>query len=203
MKKIVGLLVTLFMLVAIVAGCAAPAAPAASSSAPAASSEAPAASSSAPAVSSEAPAASSEAPAASSSAAAADKTGVWAYPLYGAGLEKKSELKVGFSELSIADPWRVAQVGSMQDEAKSRGYNYVMTDGQNKQDKQLADMEDLMSQGCNFLFLAPLNMDGFQSAVDEAKQKQIPIVCLDREITGTPGRRCGLHSARRLHHPGR
>lgn len=118
---------------------------------------------------------------------AAAATGVWAYPLYGSKTDITT-LKVGFSELSIADPWRVAQVGSMQDEADARGVtDYVMTDGQNTQDKQLADMEDLIAQGCQALFLSPLNMDGFQTAIDEAKTKQIPVICLDREITGTPG----------------
>jgi ribose transport system substrate-binding protein len=176
MKKIVCLLVALFVLAGIMAGCAA--------ETPSAPQEAP--SSSQPAAApSEAAAPESPTASASESASPAGKTGVFAYPLYGGGVPK--DLKVGYSELSIADPWRVAQVASMQEEATKRGVNYIMTDAQNKQDKQLSDLEDLMSQGCNFIFLSPLNMDGFQSAVDEAKQKQIPIICIDREITGTPG----------------
>jgi ribose transport system substrate-binding protein len=115
----------------------------------------------------------------------AEKTGTAAYPGVGEGIP--ANLKVGFSELSIADPWRVAQVASMQAEADRRGISYVMTDAQNKQDKQVADIEDLIAQGCNFIFLAPLNVEGFEPAVEKAKEKQIPIICIDREIAGTPG----------------
>jgi ribose transport system substrate-binding protein len=121
----------------------------------------------------------------SQAAIAGEKTGTAAYPGVGGGIP--ADLKVGFSELSIADPWRVAQVGSMQAEADKRGINYVMTDGQNKQDKQVSDIEDLIAQGCNFIFLAPLNMEGFAPAVEKAKEKKIPIICIDREISGTPG----------------
>ena len=116
---------------------------------------------------------------------AAEKTGTAAYPGVGGGIP--ANLKVGFSELSISDPWRVAQVASMQAEADRRGINYVMTDAQNKQDKQVSDIEDLIAQGCNFIFLAPLNVEGFEPAVEKAKEKQVPIVCIDREIAGTPG----------------
>jgi ribose transport system substrate-binding protein len=120
-----------------------------------------------------------------SRAVAAEKTGVYTYPGVGDGIPK--DLKVGFSELSIADPWRVAQVASMQAEADRRGISYVMTDGQNRQDKQVSDIEDLLSQGCNFIFIAPLNFEGFDPAVEKANEKKVPIILIDREIAGTPG----------------
>ena len=110
---------------------------------------------------------------------------VWSYPGVGGGIP--ADLKVGFSELSISDPWRVAQVASMQAEADRRGINYVMTDAQNRQDKQISDIEDLIAQGCNFLFVAPLNVEGWESVLELAKERKIPVICIDREVAGTPG----------------
>jgi len=118
--------------------------------------------------------------------AAPKGTGVYAYPLFGSKTPA-AQVKIGYSELSSADPWRVAQIGSMQSEADKRGANYTMIDAQNKADKQLADIEDLVAQGCQFIFFSPLNTDGFQAALDAAKAKQVPIVTIDREVTGVYG----------------
>lgn len=174
MKKVVCFLVSLFILVSLIAGCGS----GTSEPSKASTAQAPVAEKSADSK------ASASAPS-ESAAPAAGKTGTAAYPGVGSGIPK--DLKVGFSELSISDPWRVAQVESMRAEAEKRGINYIMTDAQNKQDKQLADIEDLLSQGCDFIFLAPLNIEGFGPAIEKAKEKKVPIICIDREISGTPG----------------
>ena len=98
-----------------------------------------------------------------------------------------ADLKVGFSELDIDGAWRICQTDSMQEEADARGYNYVMTNAEYDTEKQVADVEDLIAQGCNFLFIAPIDMDAIVPALDAAKEKEIPVILLDREATGTWG----------------
>ena len=100
---------------------------------------------------------------------------------------EKTDIKVGFSELDIDGAWRICQTDSMQEQANARGYDYVMTNAEYDTEKQVADVEDLIAQGCNFLFIAPIDMDAIVPALDAAKKAEIPVVLLDREAAGTWG----------------
>ncbi len=100
----------------------------------------------------------------------------------------KSKYKVGFSELNVDDPWRIAQVASMEKYSAENGYtDYVMTNAKYDTSKQISDVEDLISQGVNFLFIAPIDMDAIVPALQEAKKAKIPVILLDRQATGTWG----------------
>ena len=95
--------------------------------------------------------------------------------------------RVGFSELDIYGAWRVTQLESMEEEATSRGYEYVMTNAEYDTEKQVADVEDLLAQGVDFLFIAPIDMDAIVPALDAAKAAGVPVILLDRQATGTWG----------------
>ena len=95
--------------------------------------------------------------------------------------------KVGFSELAIDGAWRVAQVDSMQNEAESRGYEFVMSNAELDTAKQISDVEDLLTQDLDFLFIAPIDMEAIMPAIEAAKAKGVPTILLDREANGTPG----------------
>lgn len=95
--------------------------------------------------------------------------------------------KVGFSELAIDGAWRVAQVDSMQKEAESRGYEFVMSNAELDTAKQISDVEDLLTQDLDFLFIAPIDMEAIMPAIEAAKAKGVPTILLDREANGTPG----------------
>lgn len=99
----------------------------------------------------------------------------------------EESLKVGFSELSSSDAWRICQIDSMQEAADARDLEYIMTNAELDTEKQVADVEDLISQGCNFLFIAPMDMDAIVPALDAAKEAEIPVILLDRKANGTWG----------------
>lgn len=96
-------------------------------------------------------------------------------------------LKVGFSELDIDGAWRITQVESMEEEALARGYDYMMTNAEYDTEKQVADVEDLLAQNVDFLFIAPIDMDAIVPALSAAKAAGVPVILLDREATGTWG----------------
>ena len=108
-------------------------------------------------------------------------------PVLPVSANEKTYIKVGFSELDIDGAWRICQTDSMQEQANARGYDYVMTNAEYDTEKQVADVEDLIAQGCNFLFIAPIDMDAIVPALDAAKKAEIPVVLLDREAAGTWG----------------
>lgn len=118
----------------------------------------------------------------SDTAASEEETGAVKGDLNGDGI-----FRVGFSELAIDGAWRVAQVDSMQAEAESRGFEFVMSNAELDTAKQISDVEDLLTQDLDFLFIAPIDMEAIMPAVEAAKAKGVPTILLDREANGTPG----------------
>ncbi|MDQ3906751.1 MAG: ABC transporter substrate-binding protein, partial [Acidobacteriota bacterium] len=53
--------------------------------------------------------------------------------------------------------------------------------------KQVSDVEDLIARGVDVLFLAPREEQGFESALQGAREKNIPVFLIDREVNGKAG----------------
>jgi ABC-type sugar transport system substrate-binding protein len=160
--------------------CSAPA-PAASSAAPASSAAAPASSAAAPASSAAAPA-SSAAVAPASSAAASPSAAAAALPA-----EKASKnYEIGFSNASTSNPWRVTMKATF-DYVASQNPNVKIdyTDGNDDAQKQLADCEDLLTKPIQALIVSPAVTGALAPVIQKAKDKNIPLVVVDRDIGAT------------------
>ncbi|HEX8175761.1 MAG TPA: ABC transporter substrate-binding protein [Pyrinomonadaceae bacterium] len=99
------------------------------------------------------------------------------------------KLKVGFSQMEENNPWRIAETNSMRDEAKKRGdrFELIVTNAQGQTSKQVSDVEDLIAQRVDAIFLAPREFEGLGSALQRAKDAKIPVFLIDREAAGKPG----------------
>jgi ribose transport system substrate-binding protein len=105
-------------------------------------------------------------------------------PAFGAVpmLKKKDSYKVGFAQTESNNPWRLAQTASMQDEAKKRGDQLVYTDAASSAAKQVADVNSMIAQGVDFIFLAPREEKPLIPAVMAAKKAGIPVLLIDRSV---------------------
>ena len=106
----------------------------------------------------------------------------------GAGLPKlakKDKYKVGFSQTVSDNPWRLAETKSMQDEAAKRGWEIVVTDAGGSAAKQVADVDSLIAQKVDAIFLAPQEEKPLVPAVMKAKAAGIPVILLDRNVDQT------------------
>src|SRR3954471_15274979 len=97
-------------------------------------------------------------------------------------LKKKDHYKVGFAQTESNNPWRLAETASMQDEAKKRGDQLVYTDAAGSAAKQVADVNSMIAQGVDLIFLAPREEKPLIPAVMAAKKAGIPVVLLDRNV---------------------
>ena len=97
-------------------------------------------------------------------------------------LEKKDKYKVGFSQVEMNNPWRTAQTASMQDEAKKRGDELVYTDAGGSEAKQISDVDSMIAQRVDLIFLAPRSEKPLAQAVMKAKAAGIPVILLDRDV---------------------
>jgi ribose transport system substrate-binding protein len=91
--------------------------------------------------------------------------------------------KVGFSQCTTLEPWRVQFNKDIQAEAKNHpDIDLIITDGQDKTEKQVADCENLVVQQVNVLLISPKESAGLTGVVEKAIDAKIPVIVLDRNV---------------------
>jgi ribose transport system substrate-binding protein len=75
----------------------------------------------------------------------------------------------------------------MQDEAAKRGYELILTNARGDTANQVSNLEDLIAQRVDAIFLAPREEQGLEGPLKAAKDAGIPVILIDREVKGTPG----------------
>jgi ribose transport system substrate-binding protein len=108
----------------------------------------------------------------------------------GGGGKTEGKLRVGFSQMEHTGPWRIAETQSMKDEAAKRAdrIELIVTDAQSQTARQVSDVEDLIAQRVDAIFLAPREAVGFELALQSAKEAGIPVFLIDREVRGEAGK---------------
>src|ERR687889_2204866 len=97
-------------------------------------------------------------------------------------LKQKEKYKVGFAQTESNNPWRIAQTESMKAEAAKLGHQLVYTDAAGSAAKQVADVNAMITQGVDLIFLAPRDEKPLIPAVMAAKKAGIPVILLDRSV---------------------
>jgi ribose transport system substrate-binding protein len=99
--------------------------------------------------------------------------------------KKAGPYVIGFSNASISNAWRVAfqhgvlwAAGQHRDQIKK----FIVTDANDDPSKQIADIQDLISQGVDLLLIAPSKGDALDAVVGRALKQGIPVVLVDRSV---------------------
>lgn len=100
-------------------------------------------------------------------------------------LAKKDKYRVGFAQSESNNPWRIAQTKSMRDEAARLGHQLVYTDAAGSAAKQAADVNSMIAQRVDLIFLTPREDKPLVPAVLNAKKAGIPVILLDRDVDHT------------------
>ena len=91
--------------------------------------------------------------------------------------------KVGFSQATTLEPWRVQFNKDIEAEAKNHPeVELIITDGQDKTEKQVADVENLIVQQVDVLLISPKESAGLTGVVEKAIDAKIPVIVLDRNV---------------------
>jgi ribose transport system substrate-binding protein len=93
---------------------------------------------------------------------------------------------VGFSQSeSTSNPFRATETKSIENEAKRLGVKLIERNANADVNAQNSQIQDMIAQGAKALIVAPENSDGLGPALAEAKSKKIPVLTIDRTVTGT------------------
>jgi galactofuranose transport system substrate-binding protein len=106
---------------------------------------------------------------------------------YGAEKLDLANAVVGFSQ-SEPDTaaFRAAETASIKSAAEEAGVKkLIVTNANAELPKQIADIQDMLNQGAQFLIVAPVNSEGLDPALEAAKQAGVPVLTIDRKVTNT------------------
>jgi ribose transport system substrate-binding protein len=92
---------------------------------------------------------------------------------------------VCFSNAALDNPWRVTGMTTMKAEVKLHPEigDFTVVDAGGKDDKQIADLADLGSKGCDVIIVSPNTTSALTPAVDKVCQSGVPVIVFDRGVT--------------------
>jgi ribose transport system substrate-binding protein len=105
-----------------------------------------------------------------------------------AKFRKPGPYKICFSNAGLNNPWRQVGFKTMQAEVDThRGSikEFVHVDAEGKDQKQIADINDLLGKGCDALIVSPNTTATLTPAVQAACRTGLPVIVFDRGVDAT------------------
>ena len=97
--------------------------------------------------------------------------------------EKENLIKIGFSQVGAESDWRKANTESMKETfAAQNGYELIFSDAQQKQTNQITAIRNFIQREVDYIVLAPVTEDGWDTVLSEAKEAGIPVIIVDRMV---------------------
>lgn len=93
-----------------------------------------------------------------------------------------AKLVVGLSMQTLDGAYFATQESVFKDYCKEKGITCYTTDAQGAMSKQLADVEDLISRGCNIIVINPKDPLGAVAATEACATAGIPVFIMDNSI---------------------
>ncbi len=95
----------------------------------------------------------------------------------------KDKYVIGFSQTTTVEPWRVQFNKDLEAEAKKHAHvELLVADGQDKTEKQVADVENFIRQEVDAILISPKESAGLTGVVEKAMDAGIPVIVLDRNV---------------------
>lgn len=98
--------------------------------------------------------------------------------------EKKQHYKIGFSQCVGSDQWRITMLKEMRRELSFHPETeFFYEDAQGNSATQIAQVKSLLNKGIDLLIISPNEAQPLTPIVEEAYEKGIPVIVVDRKIT--------------------
>jgi ribose transport system substrate-binding protein len=91
---------------------------------------------------------------------------------------------IGIALSTLNNPYFVTLNDAAKAEAQAKGATLSSADGQNDLAKQTSEVEDFVSKKVSCIIVNPVDSSGIAAAVAEANSAKIPVIAVDRGVTG-------------------
>ena len=95
---------------------------------------------------------------------------------------------------TLNNPWFVLLAESAKARAEELGYEAVIFDSQNNSSKETEHFDNIIAAGYGAILFNPTDADGSVVNVRRAKEAEIPVFCMDREINARDVATCQILS---------
>ena len=97
---------------------------------------------------------------------------------------KKGEQKIllGFSQIGAESAWRLGNTNDMEEKAEEYGINLMYENANQKQENQIAAIRRFIAYKVDVIVFSPIVEDGWDNVLMEAKEANIPVILVDRDI---------------------
>ena len=116
---------------------------------------------------------------------AAMATAVCAFPM--AAQAGDDLISVGYAQVGHESDWRTANTQNYQDVfSEDAGYALELVDCDNDNAAQLEAVRNFITEGLDYIVIAPIQSAGWDTVLKEAQDAGIPVIIADREIEADP-----------------
>ena len=91
-----------------------------------------------------------------------------------------SALTVAFSQIGQESDWRTANTDNVKAAIEEAGWELVYSDGQQKQENQIAALRSFITQGVDYILFTGVVNTGWEEVLTEVNDADIPLLLLDR-----------------------
>jgi ribose transport system substrate-binding protein len=96
--------------------------------------------------------------------------------------EEKESYKFGFTSMTMNNPFFTTIEASIRKAVEANGDTLVTLDTKQDIATQISQIEDMINQGVDLVFLCPVDSEGVQPALDMLKEAGIPVVNYDTDV---------------------
>lgn len=96
---------------------------------------------------------------------------------------KTSEISVGFAMKTQDSPYFVSLVDSVKELAVAEGWNCTVLDANGDTTKEAENIETLITQGVDLIFLDSVDPDACVPSINAAAEQDIPVINLDSGVS--------------------
>lgn len=96
--------------------------------------------------------------------------------------EEREPYKFGYTCMDGTNPFFVTIQDKMKEIIEANGDEFIATDPGNDVTKQISQVEDMLSQNLDGLFMNPVDAEGIIPALDQAQAAGVPMVGFDTEV---------------------
>lgn len=93
-----------------------------------------------------------------------------------------SKLILGFSQIGSESAWRTRNTESIFEAAEANNIQVIFDDAQQKQANQLKAIRSFIVYQVDVIAFVPIVEDGWDNVLQEAKEANIPVIIVDRQI---------------------
>lgn len=92
-------------------------------------------------------------------------------------------ITIGYAQVGHESDWRTANTKNYEDVfSEENGYELSLIDCDNDNAKQLEAVRNFITQGMDYIVIAPIQSAGWDTVLQEAQDAGIPVIIADREI---------------------